>query len=134
MQTAGCPSFIGIPSAPGYGPKYESNERFSCMLTTTWRILWIPSFGEGGLAVETAGGCGPGRRCDECPPQPGSIKATAAQQSAIDLGAKASVRYSSLGSKSRFRAPHTGQNHVSGMSSNGVPGGMPPSGSPSAGS
>ena len=38
------------------------------------------------------------------------------------------------GVKSRLRAPQTGQNHVSGMSSNAVPGGMPPSGSPSSGS
>ena len=36
--------------------------------------------------------------------------------------------------KSRLRAPHTGQNHVSGMSSNAVPAGIPPSGSPSSGS
>ena len=41
---------------------------------------------------------------------------------------------SSYGVKSFFRAPQTGQNHVSGMSSNAVPAGMPPSGSPSAGS
>ena len=41
---------------------------------------------------------------------------------------------SSYGVKSRLRAPQTGQNHVSGMSSNAVPGGMPPSGSPSSGS
>ena len=33
-----------------------------------------------------------------------------------------------------FRAPQTGQNQSFGMSSNAVPGGMPPSGSPSAGS
>src|SRR5437763_6435112 len=31
-----------MPSAPGYVPKYESNERFSCMMITTWRILWMP--------------------------------------------------------------------------------------------
>lgn len=37
-------------------------------------------------------------------------------------------------SKSRLRAPHTGQNQSSGMSANSVPGGTPPSGSPSAGS
>jgi predicted O-methyltransferase YrrM len=42
--------------------------------------------------------------------------------------------YSSQGSKSRFRAPQTGQNQSSGMSSKGVPGGTPPSGSPSSGS
>ena len=41
---------------------------------------------------------------------------------------------SSYGEKSRLRAPQTGQNHVSGMSSNRVPGGIPPSGSPSSGS
>ena len=41
---------------------------------------------------------------------------------------------SSYGTKSFFRAPQTGQTHESGMSSNGVPGGIPPSGSPSAGS
>ena len=42
--------------------------------------------------------------------------------------------YSSYGSKSALRAPHTGQNQSSGIWSNGVPGGMPPSGSPSSGS
>src|SRR5207253_8777437 len=41
-HTLGAPSRIGMPSAPGNVPKYESNERFSCMITTTWRILWIP--------------------------------------------------------------------------------------------
>ena len=44
-QTVGTPFFIGIPSAPGYVPKYESNERFSCMITTMCRILWMPSSG-----------------------------------------------------------------------------------------
>ena len=38
------------------------------------------------------------------------------------------------GLKSTLRAPHTGQYQSSGMSVNAVPGGMPPSGSPSAGS
>jgi hypothetical protein len=47
------------------------------------------------------------------------------------LGTRA---YSSKGEKSFFRAPHTGQNQSSGMSSNAVPGGIPPSGSPSSGS
>src|SRR5205823_11477067 len=41
-QTVGTPFDIGIPSAPGYVPKYESNDRFSCMITTTCRIRWIP--------------------------------------------------------------------------------------------
>ena len=40
----------------------------------------------------------------------------------------------SSGTKSALRAPHTGQYQSSGMSVNAVPGGMPPSGSPSAGS
>ncbi len=64
-----------------------------------------------------------------------------AQQRALRLRAgcargvaAADLYYSSYGSKSLLRAPHTGQNHVSGMSSNAVPDGMPPSGSPSAGS
>jgi hypothetical protein len=43
-------------------------------------------------------------------------------------------RYWSYGMKSSFRAPQTGQTQSSGMSSNAVPAGMPPSGSPSAGS
>ena len=43
-------------------------------------------------------------------------------------------RYSSQGVKSTLRAPQTGQNQVSGMSSKAVPAGMPPSRSPSAGS
>lgn len=37
-------------------------------------------------------------------------------------------------SKSSFPTPHTGHTHVSGMSSKGVPGAIPPSGSPCAGS
>ena len=41
---------------------------------------------------------------------------------------------SSSGEKSALRAPQTGQNQSLGMSSNAVPAGMPPSGSPSAGS
>ena len=41
-QTVGIPFFIGIPSAPGYVPKNESNDRFSCMMITTCWILWIP--------------------------------------------------------------------------------------------
>ena len=40
----------------------------------------------------------------------------------------------SYGLKSALRAPQTGQNQSSGMSVKAVPGGMPPSGSPSAGS
>jgi hypothetical protein len=43
IQTVGTPFFIGIPSAPGNVPKYESNERFSCTIKMTWRILWIPA-------------------------------------------------------------------------------------------
>jgi hypothetical protein len=38
------------------------------------------------------------------------------------------------GTKSRFLAPHIGQDQESGMSSNAVPGGIPPSGSPRSGS
>ena len=39
-----------------------------------------------------------------------------------------------VGLEVALRAPQTGQNQSSGMSSNAVPGGMPPSGSPSSGS
>ena len=42
--------------------------------------------------------------------------------------------YASYGTKSTLRAPQTGQYQSSGMSVNAVPGGIPPSGSPSAGS
>src|SRR5215467_165960 len=42
-HTVKCPFFAGIPSAPGYVPKNESNDLFSCMITTTCLILWIPS-------------------------------------------------------------------------------------------
>ena len=42
--------------------------------------------------------------------------------------------YSSSGTKSRLRAPQTGQTQLSGTASNGVPGSTPPSGSPSRGS
>src|SRR5438067_2437094 len=40
----------------------------------------------------------------------------------------------SYGTKSFFLAPQTGQTQSPGISSKGVPGGTPPSGSPSAGS
>ena len=36
------PRRSGSPSAPGNVPKYESNDRFSCMITTTCLIRWIP--------------------------------------------------------------------------------------------
>ena len=49
-QTVGTPFFIGMPSAPGYVPKYESKERFSCMITTMCRILWMPSSGRAARA------------------------------------------------------------------------------------
>src|SRR2546426_8795499 len=42
MQTVGTPLRMGIPTAPGNVPKYESNERFSCMITMTCLILCIP--------------------------------------------------------------------------------------------
>ena len=38
-QTVGLPPFMGIPLAPGNVPKYESNERFSCMMMMTCLIL-----------------------------------------------------------------------------------------------
>lgn len=41
---------------------------------------------------------------------------------------------SSIGSKSAFEAPHSGQFQSAGRSSNAVPAGMPLSGSPMAGS
>lgn len=41
---------------------------------------------------------------------------------------------SSSGKKSRLLAPQTGHRQLSGMRENGVPGGMPPSGSPLRGS
>ena len=34
---------MGMPSAPGKVPKYESKERFSCMITITCLILPIPA-------------------------------------------------------------------------------------------
>jgi hypothetical protein len=49
-------------------------------------------------------------------------------------GAAATTDQSSKGVKSFLRAPQTGQNQVSGISAKAVPGGMPPSGSPSSGS
>src|SRR5438552_13321744 len=42
-HTAGCPFCMGIPSAPGNVPKYESKDRFSCIMTTTCWILWMPA-------------------------------------------------------------------------------------------
>lgn len=44
------------------------------------------------------------------------------------------VNYQSIGSKSSLPTPHTGQSQSSGISSNEVPGAIPPSGSPSTGS
>jgi hypothetical protein len=42
-----------MPSAPGNVPKYESKDRFSCMMTTTCWILWIASpAGAGGGEVD----------------------------------------------------------------------------------
>src|ERR1035437_6650562 len=40
-HTLGVPPAIGMPSTPGYVPKYVSNERFSCMITTTCLIRWM---------------------------------------------------------------------------------------------
>ncbi len=34
-HTVGMLRRLGMPSAPGYIPKYESNDRFSCMTTIT---------------------------------------------------------------------------------------------------
>jgi hypothetical protein len=48
-----------------------------------------------------------------------------------DIAAKAD-RYA--GENSDLETPHCGQTHESGIFSNGVPGAMPPSGSPIAGS
>jgi hypothetical protein len=42
-QTDGFPFFRGMPSAPGKVPKYESKDRFSCWITITCWILWIPA-------------------------------------------------------------------------------------------
>src|SRR6185436_2613441 len=53
-HTDGLPSFIGMPSEPGYVPKYESKERFSCITMTTCLIRWraisrivVPPYGVG---------------------------------------------------------------------------------------
>ena len=35
------PFAAGMPSAPGYVPKYVSNDRFSCMITTTCLMTWM---------------------------------------------------------------------------------------------
>src|SRR5260370_28263601 len=43
MQTVNLPLAAGISSAPGKVPKYESNDRFSCMITTTCLMTWIPA-------------------------------------------------------------------------------------------
>src|SRR5713101_1384400 len=39
---SGTHTLAGRPSAPGYVPKYVSKDRFSCMITTTCLILWMP--------------------------------------------------------------------------------------------
>src|SRR5438046_9062374 len=43
------PFSIGIPSAPGKVPKYESNDRFSCMITMTCLMEWIDPRWKGGV-------------------------------------------------------------------------------------
>src|SRR5215475_5220507 len=65
-QTVGTPPAIGIPSAPGYVPKYESNDRFSCMITTMCLIFCAASVasmagppGKGALADGGGAGFGP---------------------------------------------------------------------------
>ena len=62
-----------------------------------------------------------------------AIAEATAVTSELRAAAKADPQ-SSYGTKSFLRAPHTGQNQSSGICSNAVPGAMPPSGSPSAGS
>ena len=57
------PSTAGIPSAPGYVPKYESNERFSWMIITTWWILWIPKSDERTEANTGAAACAAPAAC-----------------------------------------------------------------------
>src|SRR5450759_705720 len=47
MQVVNCPFWVGSPSAPGKVPKYWSKLRFSCMITTTCWILWIPPAASG---------------------------------------------------------------------------------------
>src|SRR5258708_21768122 len=55
-QVVNCPFWVGSPSAPGYVPKYWSKLRFSCMITTTCWILWIPLAAGGmGDGVAAAG-------------------------------------------------------------------------------
>src|SRR5579871_3264686 len=58
MQTVNFPFAAGIPSAPGKVPKYVSNERFSCMITTTCWILPPDTLleGEGGDVGPAPGG------------------------------------------------------------------------------
>ena len=61
-----------MPSAPGYVPKNESNDLFSCMMTTTCRILWMPVSTDGEGRGDWTGP-GPG-----LPVQPPSTSALAA--------------------------------------------------------
>ena len=49
-QTVGDPPAIGMPSTPGYVPKYVSKERFSCMIMTTCLMRWM-SPGAVGISV-----------------------------------------------------------------------------------
>jgi len=64
---------------------------------------------------------------ETAPPDPIDASANGARPRCV-------ADYSSYSSKSALRAPQTGQNQSSGMSSKAVPGGTPPSGSPSSGS
>src|SRR5689334_21365424 len=50
-HAVGVPLFIGMPSAPGYVPKYESNDRFSCWITMMCLILWMSPGADAGVAV-----------------------------------------------------------------------------------
>src|ERR1700690_4301131 len=48
-HTVDAPLLIGMPSTPGYVPKYVSNERFSCMITMTCLIRWMSPLAVAGV-------------------------------------------------------------------------------------
>src|ERR1700680_5188022 len=60
-QLAGLPLVMVNPSTPGKVPKYESKLRFSCMITITCWILWMPAAGAG-VGVGREFGVAPGTR------------------------------------------------------------------------
>ena len=53
------------PVGPRIGAEEESNERFSCTITITWRIWWMPCSEEAGTVEGGSVAGGPGPKDDD---------------------------------------------------------------------